>query len=357
MAYAILNIEKMHSFKEFTVAANHNFRLAPDSAPLADHSRTVYNRELVAPGRHDYKDLWRERQYEVAASGGSCVPRKGAVLAYGVLLDTSRGGVPDEKIPAWCDKNILWLSETFGERNVLSAVLHMDEAIPHIHAVVIPIDERGHLCAYSFTGKRSQMRMMQDSYARAMEEFGLERGEKYSQGGLIDEGLHGFYRRASRAIEKKVPPMQENEPVADYALRLQEWARDLLVQSYEKERKWKRKYVVEQARRKQDYINHAGGIVLYDDLLNRSGGRGESDGYVNRKIGELIDFVREAPLATIDSSITYLKDTFAKGENLEYYAEPCECGSDGRAQESEEGLSENASEALCNEIDGETERA
>ena len=39
----------------------------------------------------------------------------------------------------WCDDNLKWLKETFGEENLVSAVLHMDEKTPHIHATVIPI--------------------------------------------------------------------------------------------------------------------------------------------------------------------------------------------------------------------------
>lgn len=45
----------------------------------------------------------------------------------------------DGKLDEWCNDNIDWLQETFGKENVVSAVLHMDEKTPHIHATVVPV--------------------------------------------------------------------------------------------------------------------------------------------------------------------------------------------------------------------------
>jgi len=43
------------------------------------------------------------------------------------------------KLDEWCKDNIEWLQDTFGNDNVVSAVLHMDEKTLHIHATVVPI--------------------------------------------------------------------------------------------------------------------------------------------------------------------------------------------------------------------------
>lgn len=47
--------------------------------------------------------------------------------------------VQEGRLKAWCADNLEWLRRTFGAENVVSAVLHMDEATPHIHAAVVPI--------------------------------------------------------------------------------------------------------------------------------------------------------------------------------------------------------------------------
>lgn len=43
------------------------------------------------------------------------------------------------KLDDWCQKSVYWLRSSFGEDNVVSSVLHMDEKTPHIHATVVPI--------------------------------------------------------------------------------------------------------------------------------------------------------------------------------------------------------------------------
>ena len=73
------------------------------------------------------------------------------------------------------------MKETFGSKNIIAMTLHMDENTPHIHTQIIPIDERGHLCARSITGGRTSMKKLQTSYGESMKQFGLSRGEPNSK--------------------------------------------------------------------------------------------------------------------------------------------------------------------------------
>ena len=43
------------------------------------------------------------------------------------------------RLDEWCQDNLDWLRKTYGADNVVSAVLHMDEETPHIHATIVPI--------------------------------------------------------------------------------------------------------------------------------------------------------------------------------------------------------------------------
>ena len=43
------------------------------------------------------------------------------------------------RLDEWCQDNLEWLRKTYGAANVVSAVLHMDEETPHIHATIVPI--------------------------------------------------------------------------------------------------------------------------------------------------------------------------------------------------------------------------
>lgn len=122
------------------------------------------------------------------------------------------------RLKAWCADNLEWLRKTFGAENVVSAVLHMDEATPHIHAAVVPIvtgerrkickkqtDEpskrkyrtkstaRPRLCADDVMS-RVKLKEYQDTYAAAMAKYGLQRGIEGSEARHVT--TQEFYRNA-----------------------------------------------------------------------------------------------------------------------------------------------------------------
>lgn len=126
--------------------------------------------------------------------------------------------VQEGRLKAWCADNLAWLRKTFGAENVVSAVLHMDEATPHIHAAVVPIvtgerrkvqkkktDEpnkrkyrtksaaRPRLCADDVMS-RVKLKEYQDTYAAAMAKYGLQRGIDGSKARHVT--TQEFYRNA-----------------------------------------------------------------------------------------------------------------------------------------------------------------
>lgn len=316
MGYAIFHLKKIHSLSSLATMGHHNFRTLPSAAPKADMTRTHQNRILVNPFQTDYIALWRDRQYEVNMSGGHCKPRKGAVIAYEMLLTMSKDAVPPDRIDAWAEESTQWLKDTFGAANTLSAVLHMDETTPHIHAVVIPIDERNRLCAFSITGSRGQLREMQTSYAKRMEIFGLERGEEYSRGTLVADDIRQFYGRLEKIMYGEPPERHPDEPVGEYMERVDSYMKTALSKAYDRERKWKRKYAKTDAIHKQIYNEYRDAILLYDSLFRRCYGDKE---LMHRQFRKLIRFTDQAPLKTLDTSLDFLADKFARNENLECY--------------------------------------
>ena len=110
------------------------------------------------------------------------------------------------QLDAWCKDSCGWLQKTFGKENVVSAVLHMDEKTPHIHATVVPIvrgerrkaksereknarsgkrtyrtkKDRPRLCADDVMA-RDKLKAYQTTYAEAMAKYGLKRGIEGSE--------------------------------------------------------------------------------------------------------------------------------------------------------------------------------
>lgn len=117
--------------------------------------------------------------------------RKNAVLCVEMLLTASpeyfrpfdpskAGAYQPQRLDEWKEAVRQWLDDQYGDR-IVRAELHLDEATPHIHAYLVPLDERGKLNCRGLFGGRSKMSKFQDSYAQAMAPLGLERGIKGSR--------------------------------------------------------------------------------------------------------------------------------------------------------------------------------
>ncbi len=167
----------------------------------ADRTRTHLNRELV-----QFPEGVRNRTQAIAHRVETAGIRRkvgtNQVRAIRVLLTGSNRDMKqieaDGRLDDWCNDSLQWLRETYGEQNLVSAVLHMDEKTPHIHATVIPIvtgerrkagqeEQNGkkkyrkknpqdvRLCADDVMA-RHRLKHYQDTYAQAMNKYGLQRG-------------------------------------------------------------------------------------------------------------------------------------------------------------------------------------
>lgn len=197
MGYAVLHLEKAKG-ADSGMSAHIERTIHPKNA---DMTRTHLNRELV-----QFPEGVRNRTeaiaYRVETAGIKRKVGTNQVKAIRVLLTGSNKDMKqmeaDGRLDDWCHDNLQWLRETYGEQNLVSAVLHMDEKTPHIHATVIPIvagerrkarqeEQNGkkkyrkknpqdvRLCADDIMA-RHKLKHYQDTYAQAMGKYGLQRG-------------------------------------------------------------------------------------------------------------------------------------------------------------------------------------
>ena len=167
----------------------------------ADRMRTHLNRELVR-FPEGVKNRTQAIAHRIETAGIKRKVGTNQVKAIRVLLTGSNKDMKqmeeDGRLDGWCNDNLKWLRETYGERNLVSAVLHMDEKTPHIHATIVPIvtgerrkarkeEQNGkkkyrkkntqdvRLCADDVMA-RHRLKHYQDTYAQAMSKYGLQRG-------------------------------------------------------------------------------------------------------------------------------------------------------------------------------------
>lgn len=172
----------------------------------ADHTRTCLNRELV-----EFPDGVTNRteaiNHRIRTAGIKRKITPDQVRAIRIVLSGTHEDmmkVQDEgRLNEWCADNLQWLHRTFGRENTVSAVLHMDEHTPHIHATVVPIvtgERRKAKKKQQVEGKRTyrkktdavrlcaddvltreKLSAYHDSYAEAMAKYGLQRGIRGSE--------------------------------------------------------------------------------------------------------------------------------------------------------------------------------
>ena len=209
----------------------------------ADPTRTHLNRELV-----EFPDEVSDRTeaiiHRIRTAGIKRKITPDQVRAIRIVLSGTHEDmmkIQDEgRLDEWCDDNLQWLHRTFGKENTVSAVLHMDEHTPHIHATVVPIVTGEHRKAKKkqTEGKRSYRKKANtvrlctddvltreklvtyhDSYARVMEKYGLQRGVRGSEARHTTTAQ--YYRdliRQTGELEANVQQLQTEQQQAEQQL-------------------------------------------------------------------------------------------------------------------------------------------
>ena len=225
MGYCFLSLQKVKTLGQLKSKFNHNHRVADveNADPMLKHlNKNLIQCQLMDGTKADYATAWNERIDNLDYYKNHKVYAN-AVKAMEIVMTFSREDNID--IDAWQKKNIAWLEKTFnvagdGRSNIMDVTYHADEpGNVHLHAIVIPIDENGHLNASRFTNGSRVMSEMQSSYARDMEEFGLERGLKGSKAKHKD--IRKFYAELNRSIES-VPDPEQGESAYEYKKRVLE---------------------------------------------------------------------------------------------------------------------------------------
>lgn len=225
MNYCILEIKKIHNLATLQKAHSHNYRTI--NVPNANPELANANRELVPLVNNaglpcSYLEAFREKIKSLEYYKDHKI-RKNNVRAIEVMTTFSRESRDTIDLEKWEQDNVEWLRsffnkepEKFGD-NVISVQVHDDEnGNIHCHAVIVPIDETGKLSADKYTGNRKKMRDMQDSYAKAMEPYGLQRGVKKSS--ARHEDISKFYSRLNEKME--VPEIIPGETAIEFRNRM-----------------------------------------------------------------------------------------------------------------------------------------
>lgn len=211
--YAIMRFGKITGPEALRRVSNHNTR--------AVHSENVQidgppPRELLDKGSDDFvksaNDLLDELDISRASTKDKVLAVEAVVSASRAWFDNTTAAEKDE----WCNASVKWAHKKFG-RGLLTAKLHEDEEVWHIHFVALPVvnkqqkprgrpprcaDERRRreeewakkpakwTLSYHdvLGGAAERLSEEQDTYHAAVQHLGLARGEKQRNDITIELG-------------------------------------------------------------------------------------------------------------------------------------------------------------------------
>ena len=240
MGYAVLHMEKTGG-TDAAMSAHIERTIHPKNA---DASRTHLNRELIKfPDGVENRTQAIQHRLDTAGLTrkiGNNQVRAIRILLTGTHEDMER--ITNEgRLDEWCNDNLKYLADTFGKENIVSAVLHMDEQTPHIHATLVPIvkGERkrrkkeeqvkkryrkkptdiARLCTDDIM-TRTKLKSYQDTYAQSMSGYGLQRGIDGSEARHIT--TRQYYRdlvQQTKQLQTDIGQLQDRKETVQEELK------------------------------------------------------------------------------------------------------------------------------------------
>lgn len=209
-----------------------------------DESRIHLDRELIA-FPEGVKSRSAAIEHRIANANLKRKVGKNQVHAIRIMISASPEAMEriqqEGELDNWCEQSVEWMQETFGRENLVSAVLHMDEKTPHIHATVVPIvttarrKKKAEDCVQKYYRKKvegarlctddvmtqAKLKHYQTSYADAMQSFGLKRGIDGSEARNIStrEYYTEQFRKAKNLKEDISLLAEQKEQIADDLLK------------------------------------------------------------------------------------------------------------------------------------------
>lgn len=212
MSYAVLTSDKAGSSSGGLSVHIERKKLNQETGQMEDFTpasvihpeRTALNKEYILPPGTSRTQAIEQRIKDANVSGKI---RADQVRSLQFVISSDHEKMAElertGKLDEWVSDSLAWFRKEFGEKNVVSAVLHMDEKSPHVHVTVVPIvsgqakprvtradvgedgqprqkrrykrKDGNRLCAKE-VNTRANMIRWQTEYAAAVAKYGLRRG-------------------------------------------------------------------------------------------------------------------------------------------------------------------------------------
>lgn len=203
-----MRIQKIKSMPGLAEREKHNLRLK--TVLSADGSKNI-----LINGKKGLVEHVRALEEQVNKQN-TRKTRKDAIKTIEVLFTSDKSFFKKVDYMQYFQECQKWLVDTFGESNFLQSVVHIDEEVPHLHAILTTVRD-GKFNYSGYINGRKDLRAMQDSFFAKVEHFGLERGNKAELTGATYQ--HNREWQKSVAATRSYAEALSEETQLDYAIK------------------------------------------------------------------------------------------------------------------------------------------
>lgn len=228
LAFLVCHMQKLGSGALGGIQSHNNRERESKSNPDIDYSKSNQNYSLV-----DCENYRQAVKTNIDELNLKKAVRKDAVLACSFVITSShdffKNKPPDEQ-KAFFQDTIKFFQDRYGEKNIFSATVHMDEATPHMHLLLTPIRDNK-LSAKAIFDRKELRSLQTDLHASIGLKNGLERGKEGSKAehitnarykALVAEKQAEKALEAQQAAEKKLAELTPRILTAAEAAKIAE---------------------------------------------------------------------------------------------------------------------------------------
>ncbi|WP_155010774.1 MobV family relaxase [Priestia megaterium] len=202
--YGIIRMQKFHKDAILGIQ-KHNQREGENSKNKdIDSNKTMLNYDLV----NEDKIKYHEEIKKMTATRVKRKIRNDAVLVAEFFVSASpeyMHAMSLDEQRKYFEASLDHIAGKYGQQNILYAVVHNDEATPHMHVGFVPITEDRRLAAKEYFHGKTKIRRIQDDFHNYMNKRGydIERGEPSE---LQHKSVHEFKKQER---EKELKHLQQ----------------------------------------------------------------------------------------------------------------------------------------------------
>lgn len=209
MSYSVFRIQGIKTTGDLVGISKHNKDRISHTNQDIDTSKSKDNiiliecnnynskfNDIVAPMKQEHTERMKTMRADRVKTFNQHINSSKNDIAFEMVFTSDNkffDGLNRNDIKKWAEKSLDFVTKDLGieRRNILHAIVHMDEKTPHLHVVAVPLvktyNKKQNKDVWSISRRqyingKSQLSKAQDIYNQRMNESGyeLDRGEKGS---------------------------------------------------------------------------------------------------------------------------------------------------------------------------------